>query len=154
MIERTLVILKPSAVQRGLCGEIISRFEKKGLKIAALKMKNLTDDILDRHYAHLKGKPFFDMLKRSMMKSPVVLICLEGVDAIRIVHAMAGATNGRNAALGTIRGDFCMSNTANIIHTSDSPEAAEVELQRFFNEEDYCQFDPILYEYYYAEDEI
>lgn len=134
-MERTLVLLKPSTVMRGLIGEIVSRFEKKGLRIAGMKMMQLTDEILDEHYCHLVGKPFFPALKASMMRTPVVAMCLEGEDAIAVVRFITGYTNGRKAEPGTIRGDYCMSNQQNIVHASDSPEAAEAELRRFFDVE-------------------
>ena len=96
-LERTLVILKPSAVQRGLIGEITTRFERKGLHLIGMKMMQLTDEILNEHYAHLSERPFFQRVKNSMMASPVVVCCYEGVDAIQIVRSMTGATNGRVA---------------------------------------------------------
>ena len=132
-MEKTLVLLKPCTLQRGLAGEIISLFEKKGLQICGMKMMQLTDSLLDEHYAHLSGKPFFQQIKDSMMAAPVVALCLSGVDAVATVRTMAGATNGRNAAPGTIRGTYCMSFQENIVHTSDSLESAETELKRFFN---------------------
>lgn len=121
-LEKTLVILKPSAVQRGLIGEITHRFERKGLRLAGMKMMQLTEDLLNEHYAHLAGKPFFARVKASMMACPVIVCCYEGVDAIQVVRSMTGATNGRVAVPGTIRGDYCVSSQENIIHTSDSPK--------------------------------
>lgn len=153
-IERTLVILKPGAVQRGLIGEIITRFEHKGLTITAMKMANLTEDVLNKHYAHLTAKPFFPLIKASMMAAPVVLLCVEGIDAVRVVHDMAGSTNGRNAAFGTIRGDFSMSNQENVVHTSDSVENATEELARFFVESEYCSYTPALRPFTYSSDEL
>ena len=120
-MEKTLVILKPCTVQRGLIGEIVNRFEKKGLRLAGMKMVWLTDEILSEHYAHLKEKPFFQRIKDAMSVCPVIVCCWEGVDAIHVVRTLAGATNGRNAAPGTIRGDYSMSVQENIIHASDSP---------------------------------
>ena len=105
-MERTLVILKPGALQRGLVGEIISRFEKRGLKLVAMKMRQLDQEILDKHYAHLKDKPFFPWLCSGMTAAPVILCCWEGFEAVKVVRAMAGTTNARNAAPGTIRGDY------------------------------------------------
>lgn len=154
MLERTLVLLKPSTVERALIGEIISRFEKKGLRIAGMKMLQLDDDILDAHYAHLKGKPFFALLKASMMKTPVVAMCLEGVDAIAVVRYITGYTNGRKADPGTIRGDYCMSNQQNIVHASDSPEAAEAELSRFFKPEEIFDLGDMNLSRLYAVDEV
>lgn len=154
MLERTLVLLKPSTVERALIGEIINRFEKKGLRIAGMKMLQLDDDILAEHYAHLKNKPFFGILKASMMKTPVVAMCLEGVDAIAVVRYITGYTNGRKADPGTIRGDYCMSNQQNIVHASDSPEAAEAELKRFFRPEEIFDLKDMNLNRLYAVDEI
>lgn len=152
-MERTLVILKPGAVQRGLIGEIISRFEKRGLKLVAMKMQRLTSEILDEHYAHLKDRPFFPWLKNGMMAAPVVLCCWEGFEAVKVVREMAGATNARKAVPGTIRGDYAMSSQENVVHTSDSPENAEIELKRFFQPEDYCEYPSPMTQYLYAPDE-
>lgn len=153
-MERTLVLLKPSTVQRALIGEIISRFEKKGLRIAGMKMMQLDDKILEAHYMHLVGKSFFPSLKASMMKTPVVAMCLEGVDAISVVRYITGYTNGRKADPGTIRGDYCMSNQQNIVHASDSPEAAVVELERFFRPEELYDLGDLNMDRLYAEDEV
>lgn len=152
-MEKTLLIFKPSAVQRGLVGDVLSRFERKGLRIAALKMAQLTPEVLRQHYAHLVQKPFYPLIEESMMAAPVVLCCLEGVDAVQVVHEMAGATNGRKAQPGTVRGDYCMSNQENIIHTSDSPETAEAELARFFVPSDYFDYELPVQKYLYAPDE-
>lgn len=154
MLERTLVLLKPSAVERALIGEIIHRFERKGLRIAGMKMIQLDDDILAEHYGHLKDKPFFGLLKASMMKTPVVAMCLEGVDAIAVVRYITGYTNGRKADPGTIRGDYCMSNQQNIVHASDSPEAAEAELKRFFRPEEIFDLGDLNLSRLYAADEV
>lgn len=152
-MERTLVLLKPSTVQRALIGEIIGRFEKKGLRIAGMKMMQLTDEILEDHYSHLVKKPFFPALKASMMKTPVVAMCLEGIDAIAVVRYITGYTNGRKADAGTIRGDYCMSNQQNIVHASDSPEAAVIELQRFFKPEEIFDLGDLNMDRLYAVDE-
>lgn len=133
-MEKTLVILKPCTIQRGLIGEIITRFERKGLRLAGMKMTWLTDEILSEHYAHLKDRPFFQRIKDAMDACPVVVCCWEGVDAIQVVRLLAGATNGRNAQPGTIRGDYSMSVQENIVHASDSPETAKIEIQRFFKD--------------------
>lgn len=152
-MEQTLVLLKPCTLQRGLVGEIISRFEKKGLRLAGMKMMQLTDAILNEHYAHLREKPFFQMLKDSMMATPVIACCLEGFEAVRVVRAMTGATNGRNADPGTIRGDYCVSNQQNIVHASDSLETAAVELARFFKPEEIFSYTPSNMNFMYALDE-
>lgn len=153
-MEKTLVLLKPCTLQRGLVGEVISRFEKRGLRLAGMKMMQLTDEILNEHYAHLREKPFFQILKDSMMSTPVIACCLEGIDAVNTVHAMSGATNGRNAVPGTIRGDYCMSNQQNIVHTSDSLENAAIELARFFKPEELFDYTPSNLHYLYALDEL
>jgi len=139
-MEQTLVILKPGTVQRGLMGEVISRFEKKGLFIKGMKMMQLTDELLNEHYSHLKERSFFKDLKNSMMSCPVVVMCLEGVDAINVVRSIVGATNGRAAQPGTIRGDYSVSAMENLVHASDSPETAEIELNRFFKKEEILEY--------------
>lgn len=153
-MEKTLVLLKPCTLQRVLVGEVISRFEKRGLRLAGMKMMQLTDEILNEHYAHLREKPFFQILKDSMMSTPVIACCLEGIDAVNTVRAMSGATNGRNAVPGTIRGDYCMSNQQNIVHTSDSLENAAIELARFFKPEELFDYTPSNLHYLYALDEL
>ena len=146
-LEKTLVLLKPCTMQRALAGEIISIFEKKGFRICGMKMMQLTDALLSEHYAHLAEKPFFQRVKDSMMTAPVVALCLEGVDAIAAVRTLAGPTNGRNAAPGTIRGSYCVSFQENIVHASDSPETATVELARFFKHEKIFQWKQCNYHY-------
>lgn len=153
-MERTLVILKPCTLQRGLIGEIVNRFEKKGLILAGMKMIWLSDAILSEHYAHLKEKPFFQRVKDSMRTSPVVVCCWEGVDVVNVVRTMTGVTNGRNALPGTIRGDYSMSMQANMIHASDSLETAEAEVKRFFDETELYRYSPDLLSNLYAADEI
>ena len=152
-MERTLVIIKPGALQRGLAGEVISRFDKKGLKMVACKMYRMTKEKCAEHYAHLLQRPFYPWLERAMMAAPVILTCWEGKDAVEVVRAMTGATNGRKAVPGTIRGDYSMSGQENIIHTSDTLENAAIELKRFFNEEDYFPYDTPLVDFLYAPDE-
>lgn len=141
-------------MERGLMGEIINRFEKKGLRIAGMKMMQLDDAILAEHYAHLVGKSFFGILCDSMKRTPVVAMCLEGVDAIAVVRKITGSTNGRNADPGTIRGDYCMSNQQNIVHASDSPEAAVAELDRFFRPGEIFDLGDLNMPRLYALDEI
>ncbi len=152
-MERTLVIIKPGAVRRGLVGKVIERFEDKGLKIVAMKMKHLDDRILSEHYAHLKDKPFFGRLVKAMEESPVILMVIEGKDAVDVVRKMAGPTNGREAMPGTIRGDFSMSIQNNVIHASDSKENAEKEIRRFFDDSEIYEYKK-LEELVYASDEI
>lgn len=153
MIERTLVLLKPSTIQRALVGEIINRFEKKGLKIVGMKMMQLDDNILSEHYAHLSGKSFFQRVKDAMMTAPVIACCFEGVDAITAVRKMTGPTNGRLAEPGTLRGDYCMSFQENIVHASDSAESAEVELNRFFSQNELFDYKQATFDFLYANDE-
>lgn len=151
--ERTLVILKPDAVQRSLLGEIIHRFERKGLKIIGMKMIRLSAVILEEHYIHHKDKPFFEALKRQMSASPVILIALEGSNVIEIVRKLAGPTKGYEAPAGTIRGDFSISKQANVVHASDSPENAELELKRFFHDEELFEYKRSDFEFVYGEEE-
>ena len=153
-MEKTLVILKPCTVQRGLIGEIISRFEKKGLQLAGMKMVWLTDAILSEHYAHLQEKPFFQRIKDAMSVCPVIVCCWQGVDAIQVVRTLAGATNGRKADPGTIRGDYSMSVQENSVHASDSPETAEIELNRFFDKEEIFDYEYKNLLSLYANDEF
>ena len=128
MMEKTLVILKPCTLQRGLVGEIINRFERKGLRLAGMKMVQLTDEVL-------------------------IVCCFEGVDAVQVVRTLTGPTNGRLAAPGTIRGDYSMSFQENIVHASDSPETAEVELKRFFKPEEIFEYKQAVFGSLYANDE-
>ncbi|MCE5204711.1 MAG: nucleoside-diphosphate kinase [Porphyromonadaceae bacterium] len=152
-MQITLVILKPSAIQRGILGEVISRFEKKGIQIVGLKMVHLTDKILAEHYAHLFNKPFYGRIKDSMQASPVVVMALKGVDVVHVVRKLTGVTNGRDAEPGTIRGDYSMSVQENIVHASDSPETAAVELKRFFSDSEIFDYASHLTPYFYANDE-
>lgn len=153
-MEKTLVILKPCCLQRGIIGEVIQRFEKKGLQLCGIKMMQLTDEILKEHYAHLAHKPFFKRIKDSMMISPVIVCCWKGLEAVQVVRAMAGTTNGRQAPPGTIRGDFSMSVQENIVHTSDSVDTAAIELARFFNNDEIFEFNQHQLDFLYANDEL
>ena len=132
-METTLIILKPDAVQRGLMGRIISRFEDKGLQVVGCKLMTISRDLASKHYESHKGKPFYDGLVNFMTSSPVLVMALRGVGAIAISRKMMGATFGSNAEPGTIRGDFGVSNSFNLIHGSDSPEAAQREMELFFS---------------------
>lgn len=152
-MEQTLCILKPSTVGRFLMGEIIARIERKGLIISGMKMMQLDEQILREHYAHLVDKPFFPEIVKSMTATPVVVVCISGVDAVSVFRAMTGVTNGRQAAPGTLRGDFCMSNQANIVHASDSVENAAVELRRFFRPEEIFDWKPDQVAYLYGSGE-
>ncbi len=131
-MQRTVVLVKPDGVQRGLIGEIIHRFERKGLHLIGLKMMRLTDDVLESWYEHHKDKPFFPNLKSYMQSSPITAMVWEGMDAPTTVRTMIGITKARDAAPGTIRGDFGMSQQLNLIHASESPEAADKEISLIF----------------------
>lgn len=133
-MERTVVLVKPDGVQRGLIGEIIHRFEVKGLKLSALKMVNMTDEILDEWYSHHKDKPFFPSLKSFMKSYPIVAMVWEGHEVVSIVRKMIGITQARQAEPGTVRGDFAVSTQMNLIHASESVEAGERELGLIFKD--------------------
>lgn len=153
-MQATLVIIKPSGIQRGISGEVISRFEKKGLFIAGMKMMELSEQILREHYAHLVDRPFFPLLLKSMMATPVIVMALKGLDAVEVVRGMTGATNSRKALPGTIRGDLGMSGQENIIHASDSPENAAIELARFFKAGEIFDYTPCTYPAIYSQDDF
>lgn len=153
-MERTLVIFKPSAIDRRLIGKIISRIEDKGFVIAGIKMMQLDESILREHYAHLVDKPFFPSLVESMTSTPVIVACLAGVEAVRVFREMTGITNGRNAAPGTLRGDFCMSSQTNIVHASDSVDNAKIELARFFKPGEIFDYLPSNVKYFYGDNEL
>lgn len=153
-MEQTLIIFKPSSLERGLVGRVLSRFESKGLAIAGMKMMQLSPEILREHYAHLVDRPFYPSVVASMTACPVIVMCLRGVDAVKVVRAMTGATDGRQAAPGTIRGDFSMSNQENIIHASSSPEDAEVEIKRFFKADELFDYTPVAMSFLYADSEL
>ncbi|MBL8735699.1 MAG: nucleoside-diphosphate kinase [Planctomycetes bacterium] len=133
-MERTLILLKPDAVQRGLTGQILSRFEQKGLKIVAMKLMQITPELAAKHYEAHKERKFYPGLVKFMTSSPVVALALEGIDAIKICRTLMGATFGADAAPGTIRGDYGVSRSYNLVHGSDSPDAAARELGLFFPE--------------------
>jgi nucleoside-diphosphate kinase len=146
-LERTLIIIKPDALQRNLLGEIVGRFERKGLQLIGMKMMHMTDVLLDEHYAHHKEKPFFGSIKNFMKSAPVVVIALEGVEAIRAVRLLVGPTKGFEADAGSIRGDLSISGQNNLVHASDSLENAEVEIKRFFSNEEIFKYSKIDFGY-------
>ena len=152
-MERTLVILKPDAVNRALVGKILARFEKKGLKIIAMKMRHLDAQTLHIHYSHHKGKPFFEGLVKFMSSVPSVIMVLEGKDSVEVVRKMVGATNGREAAPGTIRGDLSMSAQSNLVHASATTEEAKKEIERFFGKGEILDYDKMNFDVIYSEDE-
>lgn len=131
-IERSLVLVKPDAVRRGLLGEVLSRFERKGLVIEALELRTMDAALADQHYADHVEKAFYPPLKEFMTSGPLAAVVLTGDEVIEVVRAMIGATDGRKAAAGTIRGDLSLSNRENLVHASDSPESAKRELALWF----------------------
>lgn len=131
-MERTLVLLKPDCLQRGLAGRILTRFEEKGLRIVGLKLRRFERSLIEQHYEVHKARPFYGKLVEFMTSGPVVAIALEGLDAIEVTRNLMGATNARKAAPGTIRGDLGMSFSNNLVHGSDGPESAQKELALFF----------------------
>ena len=143
-MERTLIILKPDALQRGLCGEILTRFEKKGLQIVAMKFMKIPLSLAETHYEPHKGKPFYEGLVRFMTSSPVIVIALEGKDVINIARKMMGKTFGSQAEPGTIRGDYGVSSAFNLVHGSDSPESAQRELGLFFKPAELLAWTPMI----------
>jgi len=148
-METTLIILKPDAVQRGLIGQIISRFEDKGFQIAAAKLMKISPELAATHYSDHQGKPFYDGLVRFMTSQPVLVMALRGNNAIAVARKMMGATFGSNAEPGTIRGDFGLSNSFNLIHGSDSTEAAKRELGLFFKKEELLDYDRSMDQWVY-----
>lgn len=149
-MERTFVMVKPDGVQRGLIGEIISRLERKGLKIVAVKMLRIPREMAESHYAEHKEKPFFASLVDYITSGPVVAMVVEGRDAIKVVRKLVGATNPVEAAVGTIRGDFGLDVGRNVVHASDSPQSAEREISLFFSENEIVEYnrvdEPWIYE--------
>lgn len=140
-MERTLIIVKPDGVQRGLIGTVIERFERRGLKIVGLKMIQVSRDLAERHYAEHRGKPFFEGLVGFITSSPVVVGVLEGPSAIDVVRATVGATNPATSAPGTIRADFGLTIGRNLIHASDGPEAAQREVSLFFSSDELVSYE-------------
>lgn len=138
--ERTFVMIKPDAVQRGFIGEIINRLEKKGLKIVAMKFVSVSKELAEKHYGIHKGKPFFKPTVEYITSSPVVAIVLEGINAINMVRTMMGKTNPQEAAMGTIRGDFGQFIGRNIVHGSDGPDTAEFEINLWFKPDEISNY--------------
>jgi nucleoside-diphosphate kinase len=133
-VQRTLIVLKPDAVQRAIAGELLARFERRGLRIAALRLVKVERALAEKHYAVHKGKFFYDDLVKTISASPVVAAVLEGPNAIAVVRAMVGATRPHEAAPGTIRGDYALVGLRNLVHASDAPETASAEIALWFPE--------------------
>ena len=153
-MERTLILIKPDAIQRGLIGKIITRFEEKGLKPVGLKFLKLSDALLNEHYRHHADKPYFSGIKRFMQLTPVIALCLEGLDCVETVRRLCGITKSREAAPGTIRGDWAISIQANLVHASDSIETAGKEVDRFFDASELFEYESALASTIYSEDEL
>jgi nucleoside-diphosphate kinase len=149
-MERTVVLIKPDAIQRDLAGELILRLERKGLKLVGIKMMALSEELLDEHYSHLAGRDFFGEIKTFMRSTPVIACCWEGVDCVNTVRALCGITKARDAAPGTIRGDLAMSVQANLVHASDSLETAGIEVERFFSPEELFDYEDVLNPFIYS----
>lgn len=152
-MQQSIVLVKPDGLQRGLIGEIIARFERKGLKLVGLKMIRLTDEILDQWYAHHKDKPFFPRLKGFMMQTPIVAMVWEGLDAVDTIRKLVGVTKGREAEGGSVRGDYAMSVSNNLIHASDSDENAKRECGFLFRDDEVFQYTSVADLLIYSDDE-
>ncbi|MBI5357463.1 nucleoside-diphosphate kinase [Candidatus Saccharibacteria bacterium] len=148
-MERTLIIIKPDALQRGLVGEITSRLERKGLKLIGIKMMRLDDAILQSHYAHIVDKPFYKGIEEFMKSSPVIVMAWQGFECVESVRNLVGATNPREAEAGSIRGDLAIGQGRNLIHASDSKENGEEEVARFFEKSEIFTYEKLDYEHLY-----
>ena len=149
-MERSLVLVKPDAFQRALVGRIISRLEEKGLQLIGAKMMTLSDAMLDQHYSHLRALPFFGELKDFMKSGPILALCWEGLDAVATIRALCGITKAREASPGTIRGDFGMSIQCNLVHASESIDAAGKELRMFFMDEELFCYEVVAARFVYS----
>lgn len=152
-MERTLILFKPDCVERRLVGRILARFEDKGLNVIAMKMMQITPELSKQHYAEHVEKPFYPGLEAFITGAPVVAAVLEGLEVIRVVREMLGATSGLKAAAGTIRGDYSSSRQMNLIHASDGPEAAAREIALYFQPDEICGHEPTLTPWLRAGDE-
>ena len=152
-VERSLILFKPDAVQRKLCGELLSRIERKGLKVIGLKLLRVTPELSKQHYAEHVTKKFYPFLEEFITSGPVVAVAVEGLEAVKVMRAMMGSTNGRDSAPGTIRGDYGSSRQMNLIHGSDSPEAAQRELAIYFQPGELIEWATVLEDQITAGDE-
>ena len=150
-MEKTFSMIKQDGIQRGLVGEILKRFEKKGIKIAAMKFMMISKDLAEKHYEAHKGKGFYDDLIRFITSSPVLAMVFEGEDVINIVRKLAGATSPEAALPGTIRGDYSLDVEYNLIHASDSPESAKREINLFFKDEEILNYDLLIAKWVYPD---
>ncbi len=152
--EKTLVLIKPDGIQRGLIGEVLKRFERKGLKVVGMKMMTLDEAVLREHYSHIADKPFFPGVSSFMQSSPVIALCLEGLEVVAAVRKIVGITKAREAEAGSIRGDFAMSVACNVVHASDSVDTAKAEVPRFFKSDEILSYSKGEYESVYMGDEL
>lgn len=152
-MERSLILFKPDTVQRKLCGELLARIERKGLKLIGLKMLRVTPELSKQHYAEHVTKKFYPLLESFITSGPIVAVAVEGPEAVKVMRSMMGSTNGRDSAPGTIRGDYGSSRQMNLIHGSDSPEAAQRELAIYFKPEELHDWAPVLEDWGTASDE-
>lgn len=150
--ERSLIIIKPDAIQRSLVGEIITRFERKGLKIVGMKMMHLGDVLVEEHYAHIKDKPFFPGIKRFMTSAPVIVMAVAGLKAVDSIRLIVGITKGYEADAGTIRGDFSLSMQSNVVHASDSVENGKLEIKRFFKDDEIVEYEKVDSQFIFSDD--
>lgn len=152
-MERSVILVKPDAIQRGLVGQIISRFEQKGLKLVAVKMFSLSDEILNQWYAHHKDKPFFNDLKKFMQSTPVIAMLWEGLEAVSAIRKICGVTKAREAEAGSIRGDYGMSQQHNLIHASDNIKTAQKEEKLVFDPKEIFDYNKSEYLHIYNREE-
>jgi len=147
-VERTLIVVKPDGVRRGLVGEVISRLERKGLKVVAAKMLRVTPELAQRHYAEHQGKPFYPALIQHITSAPVVALAVEGRSGVAVARLLIGGTNPQQAAPGTVRGDLALGITPNLVHASDSLASAARELGLFFTSDEYLSYSRVGEEYF------
>jgi nucleoside-diphosphate kinase len=152
-MERTLVLLKPDCVQRRMMGKVITRFEEKGLNIIAAKMLQVTPELSKKHYAEHVSKPFYPALERFITASPILAMVVEGLEVVRVVRDILGATSGLKAAAGTIRGDYSSSRQMNLVHASDSTDSAAREIALYFQPSEVLPYTPTLTPWFKADDE-
>jgi nucleoside-diphosphate kinase len=150
--ERSLIIIKPDAIQRSIVGEIVTRFERKGLKIIGMKMMYLKDALVEEHYAHIADKPFFPRIKKFMTSAPVVVMAVAGLRAIDSIRIIVGPTKSFEAMGGTIRGDYGLSMQSNVVHASDTKENAEIEIKRFFKDGEVVDYDKVDTQFIFSDD--
>jgi nucleoside-diphosphate kinase len=151
--ERSLILIKPDAMERRLAGRIITRFEDKGLSIVGMKLLRITPELSRKHYAEHVNKPFYPLVEKFIGSGPVLALVLEGPEAVTVVRAMLGPTNGRQAPAGTIRGDFGLSRQMNLVHASDGPDAARREIEIYFTPQELMSSKPTIAPWLYAPDE-